>query len=114
MSYVKAEDDVIYYYFVKIGMIKIVKTNNENNFVLKFYISSKKVILGDESSNYSNNIYGKNQDIFRKSVLVCESDVHLNLCCKYYLETVIYISDLTALHRQMNMLPSFRCKQLHL
>ena len=57
MSYVKTEDDVIYYYFVKIGMIKIVKTNNENNFVLKFYISSKKVILGDESSNYSNNIY---------------------------------------------------------
>ena len=57
MSYAKTEDDVIYYYFVKIGMIKIVKTNNENNFVLKFYISSKKVILGDESSNYSNNIY---------------------------------------------------------
>lgn len=57
MSYVKSEEDVIYYYFVKIGMIKIVKTNNENNFVLKFYIASKKVILGDESSNYSNNIY---------------------------------------------------------
>lgn len=57
MSYVKVEDDVIYYYFVKINMIKIVKNNDENNFVLKLYTSSKKAILGDESSNYSTNIY---------------------------------------------------------
>ena len=56
-SYVKVEDDVIYYYFVKINMIKIVKNNDENNFVLKLYTSSKKAILGDESSNYSSNIY---------------------------------------------------------
>lgn len=89
MSYVKNDDDVIYYYFVKIGMIKIVKTNNENNFVLKFYISSKKVILGDESSNYSNNIYihdytnknDKNYKTFKK--------YYDNYLCKYFRDFLV-------------------------
>ena len=44
MSYVKTEDDVIYYYFVKIGMIKIVKTNNENNIVFIFMIIQIRMI----------------------------------------------------------------------
>ena len=55
LSYVKTEDDVIYYYFVETKVIRITNNNEENLFVLKLYENSRKVIINNSMTN--NNIY---------------------------------------------------------
>lgn len=72
MSYVKSEEDVIYYYFVETKVIRITNNNEENLFVLKLYENSRKVIINNSMTN--NNIYisdytnkkDKNYKIFKK------------------------------------------------
>lgn len=54
MSYVKTEDDVIYYY-KNTGVIKIINSNEKDLFVLKLYEKSQKVIINNCETN--NNIY---------------------------------------------------------
>ena len=55
MSYVKVEDDVIYYYYKNTGVIKIINSNEKDSFVLKLYENSQKVIINNCETN--NNIY---------------------------------------------------------
>ena len=54
MSYVKNEDDVIYYYFSNLNLIKIKCINNED-FILKVYDNINKVTIINNSSG--KNIY---------------------------------------------------------
>ncbi len=72
MSYVKTENDVIYYYFVETKVIRITNNNEDNFFVLKLYENSRKVIINNSMTN--NNIYisdytnknDKNYKVFKK------------------------------------------------
>lgn len=54
MSYVKVEDDVIYYYMDP-GMVKIINNDKNGLFVLKLYVNSRNVIINNCITN--NNIY---------------------------------------------------------
>lgn len=55
MSYVKNEDDVIYYYYKNTEVIRVMSNNKYNLFVLKLYADSRKVIINNSITN--NNIY---------------------------------------------------------
>lgn len=55
MSYVKNEDDLIYYYYKNTGVIKIINNNEKDLFVLKLYENSQKVIINNCETNI--NIY---------------------------------------------------------
>lgn len=71
MSYIKNEDDVVYFYIVT-GVVKIINNNESNLFVLKLYENSRKVIINNSMTN--NNIYisdytnknDKNYKVFKK------------------------------------------------
>ena len=67
MSYVKVEDDVIYYYMDP-GMVKIINNDKNGLFVLKLYVNSRNVIINNCITN--NNIYisdytNKNDENYR-------------------------------------------------
>ena len=71
MSYVKTEDDVIYYY-KNTGVIKIINSNEKDLFVLKLYENSQKVIINNCETNsdiyisdYTNQ-NDKNYKTFKK------------------------------------------------
>lgn len=72
MSYVKTEDDVIYYYYKNTEVIRVMSNNKDNLFVLKLYADSRKVIINNSMTN--SNIYisdytnkkDKNYKIFKK------------------------------------------------
>lgn len=55
MSYVKYEEDVIYYYYKNTCVIKIINSNEKDLFVLKLYENSQKVIINNCETN--NNLY---------------------------------------------------------
>lgn len=55
MSYVKTEDDVIYYYYKNTEVIRVMNNNKDNLFVLKLYVDSRKVIINNSMTN--SNIY---------------------------------------------------------
>ncbi len=72
MSYVKTEDDVIYYYYKNTGVIKIINSNEKDLFVLKLYENSQKVIINNCETNsdiyisdYTNQ-NDKNYKTFKK------------------------------------------------
>ena len=67
MSYVKVEDDVIYYYLDP-GVVKIINNDKNGLFVLKLYVNSRNVIINNCIIN--NNIYisdytNKNDENYR-------------------------------------------------
>lgn len=67
MSYVKVEDDVIYYY-IDPGVVKIINNDKNGLFVLKLYVNSRNVIINNCITN--NNIYifdytNKNDENYR-------------------------------------------------
>ena len=66
-SYVKVEDDVIYYY-METGVVKIINNDKNGLFVLKLYVNSRNVIINNCITN--NNIYisdytNKNDENYR-------------------------------------------------
>lgn len=87
MSYVKTENDVIYYYFVETKVIRITNNNKENLFVLKLYENSRKVIINNSMTN--NNIYisdytnkkDKNYKTFKK--------YYDNFLSKYFMDFLV-------------------------
>lgn len=72
MSYVKTDDDLIYYYYKNTEVIRVMSNNKDNLFVLKLYTDSRKVIINNSITNsniyisdYTNN-NDKNYKTFKK------------------------------------------------